>query len=187
MSSKIAIRAGLEQFRRLPEIEPPLEYYAGRITQKMSPRLSHSVIQGEMFLGLTTFIRPRKLGRVFMELRCTFGGSSIVPDLSYFREDRMPDPTSRVDRESVAFPPDLTIEIISPGQTVGELKKKIRAALRGGVQLGWLIDQDRRRAFVLRPGKKAEMLGPGDRLSGEGVIPGFLLAIDEMFGWLDGP
>lgn len=187
MKATIGRKAALEQFRRLPEVWPPLEFYAGRILQKMSPKLVHVVIQGEMFIGMNAYSRPRKSGRVFSELRCTFGGSSTVPDLSYFREDRMPDPTSRVDREDVLSAPDLVIEIISPGQTVAELTRKIRSALRGGVRLGWLIDEVHRKVLVFRRGKRARVLGPGDQISGEDVLPGYSLPIDDLFGWIDRP
>ncbi len=151
----------------------------------MSPKLVHSTIQGELFLNLITYCRPKKLGRVFPELRCTFGGISIVPNLCYFRQDRMPDLTNPVDREDVLFAPDLIIEILSRGQTVGELTRKIRSAIRRGVRLGWLVDEGHRTIHVFHPTRKAQVLRSGDVLSGEDVLPGFALPLDEMLRWVD--
>ena len=185
MKATTGKRAALEVCRRVPELEPPLEYYAGRIIQKLATRLVHSIIQSQFLLKLHTYCRPAKLGDVYLELRSTFGGISIVPDLSYFRQDRMPDPTNPVDREDVLFAPDLIIEILSPNQTVGELSRKLRSAIRRGVRLGWLIDEGHRTVHVFHPTGKPQVLRSGDVLSGEDIVPGFALLLDEMFGWVD--
>lgn len=119
-------------------------------------------------------------------MRCTFGGASHVFDLCIFVAGRLPDPTDPADRDDVLAPPDLTIEIRSPGQTIGELVGKLRSSLRGGVRLGWLVDESRRRVHVLRPRTKTQALHPGDVLGGEDVLPGFRLPIDELIGWVGG-
>jgi Uma2 family endonuclease len=172
----------LTQFLRLPEFKPALEYIGGRIIQKMSPKLPHSVIQSELLLALNTFARPRKLGRVFPELRAVFGGSAQVPDLSFYAAHRVP---KVVGDEDVTIPADIAVEILSPGQTVGELRLKLRHSLRHGSRLGWLIQPSRKRIHVLRPGQKSRILKVGDDLSGEDVLPGFLLSLEEIFGWID--
>jgi Uma2 family endonuclease len=72
----------LKQFLQFPELKPPLEFFGGRVVQKMSPNRPHSVLQ--IFLGanLLQFATSQKLGLVYTELRCTFSGESYVPDLS---------------------------------------------------------------------------------------------------------
>lgn len=97
----------------------------------------------------------------------------------------MPDPTSQIDREDILFAPDLIVEILSPGQTVRELTLKIRAALRGGVRVGWLIDEAHRKVVVFRGGQPAQILVPGDSLTSDDVLPGFVLPVNELFGWVD--
>ncbi len=176
----------IEDFRALPEVKPSLEFFGGRVIQKMSPKLPHSIIQIELGFALLAYAKPIRLGRAYTELRCTFGGSSHVFDLSFFVRDRLPNPTSPVDRVEVATPPDLAIEILSPGQTVGELSRKLRSAIRRGVRLGWLIDEARRNVHVFHPTRKPQVLRGGDVLSGEDVLPGFALPVAELFGWVDG-
>jgi Uma2 family endonuclease len=178
--------SALREFQKLPDVHPPLEFFGGRAIQKMSPKLRHSIIQGELFLELTTHARPGGLGRAFVELRCTLKGNSFVFDLAYFVRDRMPDPGQLEEMADVTVAPDLAVEILSPGQTVGELKKKLRAALRRGLRLGWLIDPIHKQLIVLRPDRKPEVLKSGDRLAGGEVLPGFEIAVDVIFGWLDG-
>lgn len=179
-------RFTLADFRALPEVYPPLEYFGRRVMQKMSPKLPHSVIQGELMIALALHCRTTKQGRVYPELRCTFGGASHVFDLCVFAADRRPDPTSPADRSDVLVPPDLAIEILSPGQGVGELRRKLRSALRRGVRLAWLIDEAHRQTHVLRPDARAQTLQPGDTLNGEPVLPGFALPVAELFGWVGG-
>src|SRR5438105_1990138 len=71
----------LEQFLKLPEIKPALEFIDGRIVQKVSPTLPHSVLATDLPARINGHVRPRKLGRAFVELRCSFGGQSFVPDV----------------------------------------------------------------------------------------------------------
>ena len=172
----------LEQFLQFPECKPAIEYIGGRIVQKMAPKLPHSVIQGELLMTLNAFARPLKLGRAYPGLRAVFGGNARVPDVSFYSTARVPRP---ILDEDVLIPPDLAIEIHSPGQTVGELRLKLRHSLKHGSRLAWLILTRRRRIHVLRRGQKVQILEPGDVLGGEDVLPGFSLPLDEIFGWLD--
>src|SRR5205085_10988739 len=90
MASPSKIRAGLtlEEFLRLPDIDehPCLEYIDGRIEAKVAAQKRHSVLQMRLGERLNDFAEPRRLGMVFPELRCTFAGRSIVPDLVFLLE-----------------------------------------------------------------------------------------------------
>ena len=81
-------RYSIADFLTLPEIYPPLEFFGGRVIQKQSPKLPHGIIQGEVFYNLRAHVQPSRLGQVYIELRCVFGGSSHVFDLSFSRLDR---------------------------------------------------------------------------------------------------
>ncbi len=173
----------LAVFSDLPEIRPPFEYFGGRIIQKMSPKIRHSIIQTGLSYRLMGHCLGRQAGRVFIELRCTFGGESHVFDLCYFAEGRIPRPGDLDEQGNVRTPPDLAIEVLSPGQTVGELSRKLRSAIRRGVKVGWLIDEARRQVLTFRPRKPPVVLEPGESLSAEDLLPGFSLPVGEMFDW----
>ncbi len=173
----------LDDFLRLPEIKPALEFIDGRIIQKMSPNLPHSLIGTEFPARINASSRPR-IGRAVVELRCSFGGESFVPDISFFRRGRLPRRKSGEYAERVLVPPDLTIEIISPGQTVAKLSARIARCLSKGVRMSWLVQPRHARVLVFRPGQPPEELRLGQHLSGDDVIPGFILPLDELFGWL---
>ena len=103
----------LDQFLRLPEIKPALEFVRGRIEQKMSPNLPQSIFGTDLPSHINAFARPT-IGRAFVELRCSFAGESYVPDVSFFCKGRLPRDDKGHYAERVLIPPDLTIEILSP-------------------------------------------------------------------------
>jgi Uma2 family endonuclease len=80
----------LEEFLSLPDTKPAGEYQNGRITQKVSPQGKHSLLQAKWVVELNRLALPPPLGMAFPELRCTFAGRSIVPDVAFFAWDRVP-------------------------------------------------------------------------------------------------
>src|SRR5918998_1114572 len=84
-------RMTLAEFLELPEEEPALEYFGGRVTQKVSPKIRHGALQTSGVTLVNLFAVPRKLARAFTETRTTYGGTSPVPDIVVFRWDRIPE------------------------------------------------------------------------------------------------
>jgi Uma2 family endonuclease len=174
----------LEQFLRLPEIKPPLEFLQGRVEQKVSPTLPHGAVTTDLASAINQHARPRRLGRAFVEVRCSFGGESFVPDLCFFTRGRVPKDSRGQLVEKIFQAPDLAVEVISPGQTLVKLTARLDRCLRKGVRLAWLIQPRMRRVFVFHLSQPRQTLELGDMLPGEDVLPGFALPLDEMFGWL---
>src|SRR6476469_2914044 len=80
----------LEDFLALPETEPASEYIDRQITQKPMPQGEHSAIQTELAAAINATLRSQRIARAFSELRCTYEGRSIVPDVSVFVWSRIP-------------------------------------------------------------------------------------------------
>ena len=74
----------LEEFLKLPETKPAQEYINGKIYQKPMLQGKHSTLQSELISAINQAGKAKKLAYAFPELRCTFAGRSIVPDLAYF-------------------------------------------------------------------------------------------------------
>src|SRR4051812_21841122 len=91
MASLSQTRVGmtLEEFLKLPEEKPSLEYIDGRIEAKVSPQQKHGIIQGELYNRLNRYAKPLKIGMAFPELRCTFAGRSIVPDIVFLLREHI--------------------------------------------------------------------------------------------------
>ena len=73
-------RFTLEEFLKLPESKPASEYIEGEIIQKPLPKIKHSRLQSKACNEINQVTENPKIAYAFPELRCTFGGRSIVPE-----------------------------------------------------------------------------------------------------------
>ncbi len=176
----------LDEFLRLPETKPASEYHHGRITRKVSPRGQHSRQQGVWVTKLGSLPEASRTGLVFPELRCTFAGRSIVPDVSFIVFDRIPRDPSGAIADEVSVPPDLVIEILSPGQKARDISEKLAFYVGNGVRLGWFIDPMKKRVTIFRPDRAPETIEEGV-LDAAPFIPGLTFTVAEVFGWLVPP
>ncbi len=120
----------------------------------------------------------------FVELRCTFAGRSIVPDVAFLLEEHIDtDEQGRFVNET-PIPPDIHVEIISPDQSVTKSHEKLVHSTSNGCPLGWLIHPERETIDAYRPGRPPERLADDGVLDGEPVLPGFRVPVAEVFGWL---
>jgi Uma2 family endonuclease len=171
----------LAEFLKLPELEPALEFHDGAVTQKMSPTGPHSVLQTDLATAFNLFAVPRRLGRALSEFRTIFAGSSFVPDVSIYRWERIPaDEHGDIATYSLE-PPDIAVEIISPGQTLKELVERCRWYVEHGVRAALLVHPRRRWVRIFRPGRELGPLKGSDRIDLGDALPGFELTVDELF------
>jgi len=78
--------------------------------------------------------------------------------------------------------PDLAIEVTSRHDTVREVEDKVQTYFDAGTRLVWLVYPERRVVMVRYPDGRGRMLRSNDILSGEDVMPGFEITLDELFG-----
>ena len=78
--------------------------------------------------------------------------------------------------------PDFVIELCSPSDEIETLRIKMQEYLSNGLRLGWLIAPDSRSVEIYRPTQPVEILQNPARLSGESVLPGFLLDLSLVWG-----
>jgi hypothetical protein len=139
----------LEAFLRLPEKKPALEFEDGMVTRKVSPQGRHSRLQVKVTERINAFAEPRRLAVAFTELRTTYAGYSRVPDVSVYRWDRIPvDATGKM-LDDFHLPPDIAIEIISPGQRTNALLRRFspRQVARAQHHLRALLQNQLRNGF----------------------------------------
>lgn len=77
--------------------------------------------------------------------------------------------------------PDLAVEILSPNNTVEELHEKIVEYFENDTRLVWVIHPDEKYLLVYHSPKPDRFLRPQDRLDGEVVVPGFSMAVADLF------
>ena len=173
----------LEEFLQLPEEEPSLEYVNGVITQKPVPKVEHSAIQTGLARRVDDFGVPQRVARAFVELRVTFASVSRVPEVSIFEWLRIPMDNRGYLAEAFE-PPDVAIEIGSPDQSLNVLRQKCFWYVAKGVRVAALIDPEGMKISMFRPQSMPVVLGIGDRIDLDDVLPDMGLSVDEVFGWL---
>ncbi|OKH53753.1 hypothetical protein NIES2101_09880 [Calothrix sp. HK-06] len=175
----------LEEFLKLPETEPASEYIDGYIIQKPMPQGEHSVIQTELAPAINSVVKPKQIARAFSELRCTFGGRSIVPDISVFLWDRIPRQENGGVGNVFSIPPDWTIEILSPDQSQTKVTKNILHCLKYGTQIGWLIDPEEKSVLVYQKDQPTAFFDePEALLPVPQFADDFNLTVKDLFDWL---
>ena len=175
----------LEDFLTSPETEPESEYFNHEIIQKPMPKGKHSAIQGEFTSFINSALRLKRIARAFPELRCTFAGMSIVPDISVFRWDRIVRDRDGKIANIFGIAPDWMIEILSPDQSQTKLVKKILFALENGAEVAWLLDPDEEVIFIYRVNQALQVY---DRPEQVLPMPDFAsdlqLTVETIFSWL---
>jgi Uma2 family endonuclease len=77
--------------------------------------------------------------------------------------------------------PDFVVELRSPSDPLETLKAKMAEYLANGAKLGWLLDPEEREVYVYRPGSDLVCLKDPDSISGEPVLPGFVLDLAKIW------
>ena len=177
-------KISLEEFLLLPETKPASEYVDGEIYQKDMPQGKHSTLQSEFPSVINRVGKPQKLAFAFTELRCSFDGRSIVPDIAVFEWHRIPLNAKREIENRFETPPDWIIEILSPDQSSTRVINKILFCLKNKTKLGWLIDPEERLVIVFKPQQEPEIKENEDILPVLDVLSDLPLSADDLFGLL---
>lgn len=172
----------LLEFLKLPETKPASEYIDGEIIQKPMPQGEHSAIQGELTSDLNAVLKKSKIAWALPELRCTFGGRSIVPDIAVFTWARIARKENGAIANTFTTAPDWIIEILSPDQNQTKVTKNILHSLKHGTLVGWLIDPNEGSVFVYWLTQPTEVFDEPDQLL---PVPSFAsqfkLTVGELF------
>ncbi|MHC5539794.1 Uma2 family endonuclease [Singulisphaera rosea] len=182
--SRVQETMTLEAFLALPEEKPYLEYIDGQIEPKVSPQFKHGWIEFKLTESLNRYAEPLGLGFAVPELRCTFVGRSIIPDVAFLMDSHVETDNRGEFSDEIWRPSDLHVEILSPEQSIRKTREKLEHSTSNGCQLGWLIDPGKKTVDVFRPGQLPERLSADGFLDGGAVLPGYRVSATEIFGWL---
>ena len=140
-----------------------------------------------LYIDLGIWNRQTKLGKAF-DSSTVFvlpNGARRSPDVSWVRLERWNTLTLQEKRGFPPIVPDFVIELVSPSdlknQRYEDLQAKMQEYLDNGVKLGWLIEPSAKIVEIYRFGQQVEILNNPQTLSGEDVLPGFILDLTEIF------
>jgi Uma2 family endonuclease len=100
--------------------------------------------------------------------------------VAFVRQDRL----AVVNPERGYYPgaPDLAVEVISPNDLYDEVEEKVGEWLANGTHMVLVVNPRRRSVAVHRSGRDVRILGLDDTIDGEDVVPGWTLAVRDLFG-----
>ncbi|BAW95109.1 hypothetical protein NIES970_00090 [[Synechococcus] sp. NIES-970] len=182
----------LEDFLQQPETKPAREFSHGVVTQKPMPKGKHGTLQFELTAAINQRTKVQKLAYAIPELRCTFGGRSLVPDIAVTRWERLPRDDNGAIADDFWQYPDWVIEILSPDQSSTLVMEKIIFCLGQGTEIGWLINPNDRSVTVLCQGQLPS-IHFAEPISEEKSVPlpmmtgleDWQLSASELFSWLE--
>jgi len=122
---------------------------------------------GEVFDSSTGFTLPNKADR--------------SPDVSWVEKSRWSALTPEQREKFIPLCPDFVIELVSPSDSLKKSQEKMQEYMENGCRLGWLINRKKREVEIYRPGQDVEVLQSPLTLSGENVLPGFVLNLQKIW------
>ncbi len=133
----------------------------------------------ELGAQLRNWVRPRKLGRVTGSSAGFDLPNSNVrsPDISFVLASKL----QRSPRSYAELAPDLMVEVKSPTDTIKSLRDKIRDFLSLGTKVGILVNPEKHTVEIYRPDEDVIALGDGDVLSVPDLLPGWEVAIADLW------
>lgn len=139
----------------------------------------NSDIQGQIWL----WNRQAKLGKTF-DSSSGFNlpnGADRSPDAAWVRQEKWDALTPEERKGFAPICPDFVLELRSETDRMERLRAKMREYLENGASLGWLLDRKNKKVEIYRPGQDVEVLEHPLSLSGENVLPGFVLDLTEVW------
>lgn len=135
--------------------------------------------EADLIIDLGIWNRQTGLGYTFSSstvFKLPNGGDRS-PDVAWIRRERWEALTPEQRRKFPPIAPDFLIELRSATDNLEMLQDKMREYLDAGVQLGWLINPQEQQVEIYRLGQDVELRNLPTELSGENVLPGFILSL----------
>ncbi|RCJ38877.1 hypothetical protein A6769_07505 [Nostoc punctiforme NIES-2108] len=152
-------------------VMPPTGGETGKCNAKLTTRFvlwNEQTQLGEVFDSSTCFKLPN--------------GPDRSPDVSWIQLERWNALSSEQREKFPPIAPDFVLELMSPSDSLSETQAKMDEYMDAKVRLGWLIDRKTRRVEIYRQGQPKEVLESPTSLSGEDILPGFVLNLRIVWG-----
>jgi Uma2 family endonuclease len=150
-------------------VMPPTGWESGRRNSNVNADLviwNRQTNMGSVFDSSTGFILPN--------------GAIRSPDAAWVSSERLialnPNP-----EDFLPLAPDFVIELRSASDRLKTLQDKMQEYIDNGVRLGFLLNPQDRTVEIYRLGKSIEVLQSPSEVSGEDVLPGFVLALEGIW------
>lgn len=152
-------------------VNPPTGWETGERNRSLTGQLDRWYEEyedlGKAFESSTGFTLPN--------------GATRSPDASWVSRERWEALTSEQKGTFANVCPDFVVELRSVSDSLQSLQAKMQEYIDNGARLGWLIDPQNRCVEIYRQGAEVEILENPTELSGEDVLPGFVLTLRRIW------
>jgi Uma2 family endonuclease len=173
-----------EELLQLPDGDYRAELINGELITMPLPGLPHGRIAARLSARLTQFVLDHDLGEVFITdsgFQLTWNPDTVVgPDITFISKERL-------DRAGDVTgywqgPPDLAVEVYSPGYRPGKVSKRISRFFNFGTKQVWIVDPKHSTVTVYRSPSDTTTFSGSDYLEAQDLFPGFRLSLNRIFG-----
>ncbi|AFY73288.1 hypothetical protein Syn7502_01185 [Synechococcus sp. PCC 7502] len=137
----------------------------------------------DLIYQLQAWNRQYKLGKV-CDSSTGFilpNGAERSPDASWLKLERLAAFTLEQRQKFLPLCPDFVVELRSPTDSLKPLQVKMQEYIDNDCQMGWLIDPKQRTVEIYRPNQVVQILQSPISVSGENILPNFVLELSEIF------
>jgi Uma2 family endonuclease len=164
------------------ERDSSFELVEGELHEVMSPSgPNHGFVVGNLAAMLHSRIREGRLGRLYVGdtyvLLQRDPDTVLAPDIAFVSAERLP----LEDSAFMTIPPDIAIEVVSPGNSPGEIERKVALFLRGGVRSVWVVYPRQRQIVIHAPEIAPRVFGEGEMVTDPDTLPGFSFSLSDVF------
>jgi Uma2 family endonuclease len=173
-----------EELMQLPRGYYRAELINGELITMPVPGLPHGRIALLLGASLLQFVSDHDLGQVYSNdagFQLTRDPDTVLgADISFISKERLNE-VAEV-RGYWQGPPDLAVEVLSPGDRPSKVNKKISRWLSFGTKQVWVADEKHRTVTVYRSESDTTKFSGSDYLEAQDLLPGFRVSLNKIFG-----
>ena len=183
MSATLTRPMTADELLAMPDDGYRYELVKGELIQMAPTGYEHGVRTAELTTALHLFIKAHRLG-VICAAETGFllsqGPDTVrAPDIAFIARERVEN--AGAVKSFWVGPPDLAVEVTSPGDTVREVEGKVAEWLEAGARMVWVVSPKLHTVTVYRSLIDIVTLTEKDSLDGGDVVPGFQIKVAEIF------
>lgn len=171
-----------EELMQLPDDDLRHELINGELITMPVPGFPHGRSATRLMVPLAQFVWDHDLGEVydFVGFQLTWNPDTVLgPDISFISKERL----KAVDEVRYwQGPPDLAVEVYSPGYRPGKVSARISRLFSAGTKQVWIVHLKHRTVAVYRSESDVTTFSGSDYLEAQDLFPGFRISLEKIFG-----
>jgi Uma2 family endonuclease len=158
------------------------ELVAGEVRFRAPPFIREGEVSANLYCLLRTFINEHHIGRVVGRcgvIVCRNPDTVLMPNALFYSKERLP--LDQVVLHAHDQPPDLVVEVLSPSNRPGQMRRKLQEYFAAGVRLAWIVDPEDKTVTIHTEPLASRTLTADQTLTGGEVLPGFSTQVSAIF------